>query len=100
MNEEKNKQQIRVRYNETTAEYASQFLLNTTAEDVTINFSSGAIADPATGEAMLPVHTRIAMTVNGAKRLHQALGEALKQQAGQTKAIPASVQAKLPTIKQ
>ena len=100
--EQKNQQQIKVRYNETSALFASQFIVNTSAEDVTINFSSGPIGDPATGETIMPVHTRMAMTREGAHRLHSVLANVLGMK-GNTKNkenIPAGAQAKLPDIKQ
>lgn len=73
-------QNIKVRYNETSALFASQFLINSTAEDLTINFSSGALSDPGSGEAILPVHTRIAMTMEAARRLQGILNQVLNQQ--------------------
>ena len=85
-NEEKQQQQIKVRYNETSSLFASQFLLNTSAEDVTINFSSGPITDPAGGESVLPIHTRISMTREGAKRLHAILGKVLSPQSKENQA--------------
>ena len=97
--QEQKTQQIKVRYNETSALFASQFILNTSAEDVTINFSSGAISDPATGETILPVHTRIGMTREGARRLHAVLSNVLGNPETTGK-IPANAQAKLPDIKQ
>jgi hypothetical protein len=97
--EQKKQQQIKVRYNETSALFASQFIVNTSAEDVTINFSSGPLSDPATGETILPVHTRMAMTREGARRLHDVLSNVLGSR--ETKGeIPANAQAKLPDIKQ
>ncbi len=99
MTEQQNQQQIKVRYNETSALFASQFIINTSAEDVTINFSSGPLSDPASGETILPVHTRMAMTREGARRLHAVLGNILGQQESSEK-IPPDAQAKLPDIKQ
>jgi hypothetical protein len=93
------KQQIRVRYSETSAQYASQVLINTTAEDVTLNFSSGPISDPSGADAMLPIHTRIAMTRGAARRLYQALGSALKQQESAAANIPAAAQSQIPKVK-
>ncbi len=97
--EQKTQQQIKVRYNETSALFASQFIVNTSAEDVTINFSSGPLSDPATGETILPVHTRMAMTREGARRLHAVLTNVLGDPENKGK-IPANAQAKLPDIKQ
>lgn len=101
MPDKKNKeQQIKVRYNETSALYASQFIVNTSAEDLTINFSSGPITDPGSNESILPVHTRMAMTINGARRLHSVLGNILNQQDANASGIPPSAQAKVSTTKQ
>jgi hypothetical protein len=77
-------QNIKVRYNETSALYASQFIINTTAEDLTVNFSSGALSDPGSGETILPIHTRIAMSPEGARRLQGILAQVLNQQQAGT----------------
>ena len=96
----KKQQQIKVRYNETSALYASQFIVNTSGEDLTINFSSGPITDPASGESILPVHTRMAMTINGARRLHAVLGNILNKPSGNAADIPETAHARVPDIKQ
>jgi len=70
-------QKIRVRYDETQALYASQFVLNATEDEIVINFSSGSLPDSQTGENYLPVHSRIALSVNGAKKLAQLLNQAV-----------------------
>lgn len=74
-----NQQQVnlQVRYDETNAKYANQVLLNTTAEEVYLDFSPG-IVQGGQGSAVLPIHTRIVMTPNGVLRLWQALGQALQ----------------------
>ena len=98
MSEKQDKHQIKVRYSETSALFASQFIVNTTNEDLTINFSSGPIVDPAGGDTVLPVHTRIAMTMAAAKRLHGVLDSILNtQKSGDA---PAAAQAQLPKIQQ
>lgn len=90
-------QQIKVRYNETSALFASQFILNTSEEDITINFSSGPMTDPAGNETILPVHTRIAMTREGALRLRGILDQVLSTGKKKKSMIKKS-QAKLPEI--
>lgn len=77
--ESQKQQQIKIRYNETSSLFASQFLLNSSEEDVTVNFSSGPLTDPAGGESVLPIHTRISMSKAGAKRLYDILGKILSQ---------------------
>ena len=68
---------LKVRYEDMAAQYASQVILNTTREEFLLDFSSGVVPDPNTGEPCVPVHTRIAMSLNGAKRLHSLLGQAI-----------------------
>ncbi|HID70479.1 MAG TPA: hypothetical protein EYP35_08495 [Desulfobacterales bacterium] len=98
MAKEKTKQQqIKVRYNETSALFASQFILNTSEEDITINFSSGPMNDPAGNETILPVHTRIAMTREGALRLRGILDQVLSSGKSK-KSVTKTSQAKLPKI--
>lgn len=93
-NEEK-QQQIKVRYNETSSLFASQFLLNSSEEDVTVNFSAGPLTDPGNGESILPIHTRISMTREGAKRLHAILGKVL---TAENSTNQAAATAKFPKI--
>ena len=100
MAEETGKQQIKIRYSETSALYASQFIVNTSGEDITINFSSGPLTDPASNETILPVHTRMAMTINGARRLHDVLGNILEKQASSASDIPDAAQVNVSDVKQ
>jgi hypothetical protein len=97
MPEQQRQQQIKVRYNETSALFASQFIINTSAEDITINFSSGPLSDPVSDETILPVHTRIAMTKEGAQRLHAVLANILQPD---NENVSSGAQAKIPDIKQ
>ncbi|MDM8558822.1 hypothetical protein [Candidatus Parabeggiatoa sp. HSG14] len=66
-----------LRYEQTTALYASQFVISATGEEVIINFSSGNMPDPTTGNAYLPVHTRIALSSTGARKLANLINQAL-----------------------
>jgi hypothetical protein len=76
--------QIRVRYEQTEAVYASQFALNVTEDEIIINFSSGSLPDPNTGDMHLPIHTRIALSPNGAKNLLNLLTQALNSTQNNT----------------
>lgn len=69
-------QQLRLRYDQTSALYASQFVINATEEEIIINFSSGSLPDP-NGETYMPVHTRIALSLTGANKLLHLLNQAL-----------------------
>ncbi len=93
--------QIQVRYSETSSLYSSQFLINSTEEDVTIGFSSGYLSDPGSKETILPIHTRISMTLQGARRLHTLLSKILQQESGTEagrSAVPDAAKARLPRL--
>lgn len=64
----------------TKPRYAEQVLIETRTEEVCLDFSSAIIENPS-GGAIPPIHTRIVMTPAGILRLHQALGEALRNYA-------------------
>lgn len=77
MKKEQQAAQIKIRYAETSSLFASQFLVNSSPEDLTVGFSAGYMKDPGTSETSLPIHTRISMTLAGARRLHDILGKVL-----------------------
>lgn len=70
--------QVKLRFDQTSALYSAQFVTNVTQDEVVINFSSGVLADPVSGENVLPIHTRIAMTREGARRLLSVLKQSLE----------------------
>ena len=69
---------LQIRYEDMTARYANQVMLNTTAEECYLDFSSGVIVDRGTGGAIMPIHTRIVMNPNGMLRMYQLIGQALQ----------------------
>lgn len=71
-------QKVSIRYEQTNATYASQFVINATLEEIIINFSAGYINDPQTQQTLLPVHSRIAVSPSGAARLVNTLSQALR----------------------
>jgi hypothetical protein len=80
-----------VRYDDMMARYANQVALRTTPEEVYLEFSSGVVQDPATGKPLMPVHTRIAMTHAGARRLAEILQQSLpRAQSGGNASPPGS----------
>jgi len=89
-------QNFQLRYDETTAKYATQAVLNVTDDDVIINFASGLITENNNKQGILPIHTRIAMSHNNALRLAMLLNQALFQLS--KKSPPSSATAKLPEI--
>lgn len=76
-NQEPAKVSMSVRYDSMETQFASQFIVNSTREEIIVNFSPGAIADPQTNQQTLPINTRIAMTPQGAARLAQTLSNVL-----------------------
>lgn len=77
-NDKPGNSQVKLRFDQTSALYSAQFVTNVTQDEVVINFSSGVIADPQSGENVLPIHSRIAMTRDGAKRLLSVLKQTLE----------------------
>ncbi len=77
---------LKVKYETMSAQYASQCILNSTKEEILLDFSSGVVPDPATGQPVVPVHTRIAMTMGGALRLRNLLDKALNNAMTQAQA--------------
>lgn len=65
-----------VKYDNTSALFASQTIVNAGSEEVIVDFSSGPV--PGQDHAVLPIHTRVAMTKEGAKRLARLLDQATK----------------------
>ncbi len=77
----KESRQLRIKYDESKASYASQALVQANVEEVIIDFSSGILQDPSGDNgAVMPIHTRIAMSHAGAQRLLGALTQTLQKQ--------------------
>ncbi len=76
---DKKQTKIQVKYEDMTARYANQVVLTTGQEEVYLDFSSGLIPDQGQGFSTLPIHTRIAMTGGGLRRLYQVLGQLLSK---------------------
>ena len=75
---------VRVRYDNVSVEFGSQFMINAHGDEIVINVSPGFIVDPQTSERMMPIQTRIAMTRSGAARLVNVLSAALKGPQSET----------------
>lgn len=74
-----NSKRIKIKYEDLSAKYANQVVLNGSAEEIYLDFSSGPVPDPNTGESLIPIHTRIAMSHGGARRLLAALQQTVKR---------------------
>lgn len=79
VNETSSSKKIKIKYEDLSAKYANQVVLNGSAEEIYLDFSSGPVPDPNTGESLIPIHTRIAMSHGAARRLLAALQQSLKR---------------------
>ena len=68
---------LRVKYDSSEALFASQALVQATAEEVFLDFSSGVVSEGKDSRVMR-IHTRIALTHAGANRLLSALSRTLR----------------------
>ena len=68
---------IQVKYDDLTARYANHALVNVGQEEVYLDFTSGIVPDRP-GSAVMPIHTRIAMTPSGVVRLTQLLNQTIQ----------------------
>ncbi len=97
MAESPQKQSLRVQYEELSAKFASQFVVNVGEDELILNFSSGIISEPNSNQGYLPIHTRIALSPLGARKLHALLGQIIAQRPGQPAQIDQGT-AKLPSL--
>jgi len=77
LSENKYSQQLKLRYEQSSALYASQFVITANGDEVIVNFSSGSLPDSASGDSILPIHTRIALSTKGAQKLANLINQAL-----------------------
>ena len=88
MSTNKEKTEIRVKYDVSKAVYASQALVQAGAEEVFLDFSSSIVTD-ATGARVMPIHTRVAMSHAAARRLLTALSQTLQRHGEARTTAPA-----------
>ncbi|MET0261886.1 MAG: DUF3467 domain-containing protein [Rariglobus sp.] len=90
---------LRIKYEEYSARYANQTILSGSTDEVFLDFSSGPVPDAATGESLVPIHTRIAMSHAGARRLLTALQQTLKRIEASSVKTATAQRATLPSVK-
>lgn len=69
---------VKLKYEMKSALYSNQFVLNQAADELFVDFSSGPIPDPASGQTIIPIHTRMALSYTSAKRLANLLLKAVE----------------------
>ena len=82
------KQKLDIRYGQQPALYTSQFMINAGVEEVTLDCMSGVEAG-VTGNTVVPVHTKLALSWGAAERLASLLNQALAQRPKSGAPIPA-----------
>ena len=85
---------MRLRYDNMDTQFASQFVVNSTREEIIVNFSPGPLPDPQTNQQLLPINSRIAMTPQGAARLAKTLNNELKNMQAAAQSRTAAEDAK------
>ncbi len=73
------KKVIKIQYEEMSAKYAAHFVVDRTEDAYLLGFSTGVVEDSATGTCLLPVHSRIALSEAGMRKLAAVLQDAIKQ---------------------
>lgn len=95
--------QVTVRYQGAESRFGSQFIVNAGDEELLVDVSDGLVLD-SQGRPELPVHTRLALSWAGARRLTQLLQQALRaHENGRASAAPPkpkflSTEARLPSF--
>ncbi len=79
---------VRVHYETTLVEFAHRVLIQASRDQVILSFAASPVLDPKTGNRVMPVHSRIALTPAGAVRLLQSLKEAAKRSQASVETAP------------
>ena len=82
---------IEVQYEQRSALYASQFVLNGAEEELVLDCSPGVVIESPEARPVMPIHTRLAMSWGAAKKLAVLLQKALAQHAADATAAGATV---------
>jgi hypothetical protein len=87
--QETQKVAMNLRYDKLDAQFASQFIVNSTREEIIVNFSPGPLVDPGSKQQLLPINLRVAMTPQGAARLAKTLTKVLRDMQAARSGSPA-----------
>jgi hypothetical protein len=89
---------VRVEYDTREVQFASQFMVSGSGEGIILELSGGVITDSRTGELILPIQSRVGLTVGGARRLVEMLERALEKLPSADREPPSSTAARLPKL--
>jgi hypothetical protein len=84
---------IEVQYEQRSALYASQFVLNGAEEELVLDCSSGLVVNVPDGRPVMPIHTRLAMSWGAAAKLAVLLNRAVAQHAADQKSAASTTPA-------
>ncbi|MAS97181.1 MAG: hypothetical protein CMO55_28660 [Verrucomicrobiales bacterium] len=73
------KPNVRILYEKTEASFINQVIVNSGRDQIILDFSTGIISDHASGNHVLPIQHRLAMTPANAASLVNTLGGVLRQ---------------------
>tara|TARA_R110002096_G_scaffold26518_10_gene81789 strand:+ start:13031 stop:13357 length:327 start_codon:yes stop_codon:yes gene_type:complete len=77
--EQHGKPNVRILYEETSAVFANQVIVNSGRDQIILDFSTGIISDQSSNNHVLPIQSRIAMTPSSAANLVNTLAGVLRQ---------------------
>jgi len=77
--EQHGKPNVRILYEQTSAVFSNQVIVNSGRDQIILDFSTGIISDQANNTHVLPIQTRIAMTPSSAANLVNTLAGVLRQ---------------------
>jgi hypothetical protein len=84
--EQVNRPNVQILYEETSALFANQVIVNSGRDQIVLDFSTGIISDHATGRHVLPIQKRIAVTPATALKLIQTLSGVIQKQVEASRA--------------
>jgi hypothetical protein len=90
--EQVNRPNVQILYEETSAMFANQVIVNSGRDQIVLDFSTGIISDHATSRHVLPIQKRIAMTPATALKLIQTLSGVIQKQVEASRATQAGTE--------
>lgn len=87
--EQINRPNVQILYEETSAMFANQVIVNSGRDQIVLDFSTGIISDHSTARHVLPIQKRIAMTPATALKLIQTLSGVIQKQVEASRAAQA-----------
>ena len=71
--------QIRLNLSSASVDYVGEFSIQSTSEEIFLNFAASLFPGSTNNEIVLPVHTRLAINYKNAKRFNEVLEKVLSK---------------------